>query len=64
MTNQFILNAATNQIQINLIIDQFCHIILKVANKTIGRTNSQLKRKKFPGGIMISTMQSSYMKKH
>ncbi|KAL4083864.1 hypothetical protein QTP88_029180 [Uroleucon formosanum] len=38
----------TNQIQINLIIEQFCNIILDTANKTIGRTNSQLKRKSVP----------------
>jgi|UniRef100_A0A2S2Q1K5 hypothetical protein len=40
------LELVTNQIQIKIIIDQFCHIILEAANKAISRTNSQLKRKK------------------
>jgi hypothetical protein len=38
------LELTSNQIQINLIIDQFCHIILESAIKTIGRTNLQLKK--------------------
>lgn len=44
----FNLESATNQTQINLIIDHFCNIILEAANKTIGKTNTQLKRKSVP----------------
>lgn len=44
----FNFESATNQTQINLIIDHFCNIILEAANKTIGKTNTQLKRKSVP----------------
>jgi len=37
-----------NQIQINSILDHFCNIIIEAANKTIGKTNTQLKRKIVP----------------
>lgn len=63
--NPINLESTTNQNQINLIIDHFCDIILEAANKTIGQTNTQLKKKKqFPGGIKIVTMQSRQIKKH
>lgn len=44
----FNLDLTINQIQINSIIDIFCNIILEAANKTIGKTNTQLKRKSVP----------------
>jgi hypothetical protein len=40
------LVSITNQTQINLTINHFCNIFLEAANKTIGRCNTQLKKKK------------------
>lgn len=37
-----------NQIQINLIIDNFCNIILDSTNKTIGNINTKIENKTVP----------------
>ncbi|VVC43966.1 Endonuclease/exonuclease/phosphatase [Cinara cedri] len=42
------LDLITNQIQINSTINTFCNIILETADKTIGKSNSHLKRKTVP----------------